>query len=149
MNLQGVVSGKASVESSGIKCKKTVYANLSPAELVQISLDRNLAVLSDQGALVVKTGKFTGRSPEDKFTVDNEITHNSVDWNKFNKAFPQDKFNFLFQDVVSYLEDRDVFVQDNFACADPTYRIGVRVIAEIPWSAQFAGNMFIRPKAGE
>ncbi len=149
MNLQGIVSGKASLESSGVKCKKTVYANLSPAELVQISLDRNLAVLSDQGALVVKTGKFTGRSPEDKFTVDNEITHNSVDWNKFNKAFPQDKFNFLFQDVVSYLEDRDVFVQDNFACADPTYRIGVRVIAEIPWSAQFAGNMFIRPKAGE
>lgn len=113
------------------------------------SLNRNLGTLSDTGALVIRTGEFTGRSPDDKFTVEDGTTRNQVDWNKFNKPFPKDKFRALLGKVCRYLDERDVFVRDAYACADPRYRITLRVIAEYPWSAMFAGNMFIRPEEGE
>lgn len=149
MKLQGFVSPSAPVETSGIKPAHTVFANLSPSELVQLSLDRNLGSLSDQGALMILTGEFTGRSPQDKYTVDDALTHDVVDWNNFNQPFPEDKFESLLNQVRGYLSQRDIFLQDNFACAHPDYRIGVRVIAELPWSAQFASNMFIRPDRQE
>ena len=117
-----------------------IFYQLSPEELVQQSINRNIATLSDTGALCIRTGEFTGRSPEDKFTVDNQVSHDKVDWNKFNKPFPQEKFDQLLLKVAAYFDGKDVFVQDNFACADDRYKISVRVFAEYPWSAQFAGN---------
>lgn len=149
MKIQGFMPPHSSLESSGIQPSKTVFANLHPSELVQMSLDRKLGTLSDQGALMIRTGEFTGRSPQDKFTVDDALTHDTVDWNQFNQPFSTDKFNSLLYKVKAYLSDQDLFVQDNFACAHPDYRIGVRVIAELPWSAQFASNMFIRPSEEE
>ncbi|MBK8450517.1 MAG: phosphoenolpyruvate carboxykinase (ATP) [Saprospiraceae bacterium] len=144
MSFLGKISSKSSIESFGIKNSTNQYCNLSSDELVKESLSRNMGSLSNTGALCIRTGEFTGRSPEDKFTVDNEITHDSVDWNKFNKPFPQDKFDALFNKVCHYFEGKEVFIQDSYACADPRYRIRVRIFAEYPWSAQFAGNMFIR-----
>ncbi|HMS30288.1 MAG TPA: phosphoenolpyruvate carboxykinase (ATP) [Saprospiraceae bacterium] len=126
-----------------------IFYQLSPEELVQQSINRNIATLSNTGALCIRTGEFTGRSPEDKFTVDNQVSHDKVDWNKFNKPFPQEKFDQLLLKVAAYFDGKDVFVQDNFACADDRYKISVRVFAEYPWSAQFAGNMFIRPTEEE
>ncbi|HRI00490.1 MAG TPA: phosphoenolpyruvate carboxykinase (ATP) [Saprospiraceae bacterium] len=137
------------LETFGIKNPKEIFFNLSPDQLIKASLERNMASLSDTGALVIFTGEFTGRSPEDKFTVENEITRSTVDWNKFNKAFPQDKFDQLYLKVCQYFDGKELFVQDNFACADDRYRISVRIFAEYPWSAQFAGNMFIRPSESE
>ncbi len=149
MNLHGVVPPNAQLETTGISSTGNVYANLSPSELVQISLERNLGTLSDTGALMIETGEFTGRSPQDKFTVEDELTRDSVDWNQFNQKFPKDKFEQLRLKMIDYLNGRDIFLQDNFACAHPNYRIGVRVVAELPWSAQFASNMFIIPTAEE
>lgn len=149
MNLHGVVPPNAQLETTGISSTGNVYANLSPSELVQISLERNLGTLSDTGALMIETGEYTGRSPQDKFTVEDELTRDSVDWNQFNQKFPKDKFEQLRLKMIDYLNGRDIFLQDNFACAHPNYRIGVRVVAELPWSAQFASNMFIIPTAEE
>ncbi|HEX5625730.1 MAG TPA: phosphoenolpyruvate carboxykinase (ATP) [Saprospiraceae bacterium] len=149
MGFYGKIASTAPVERFGLKNPANLYCNLSPAELVQESIRRGMGSLSDTGALCIRTGEFTGRSPEDKFTVENEVTRDAVDWNKFNKAFPQDKFDRLLEKVCSYFDGRDVFVKDSFACADTRYRINVRVFAEYPWSAQFAGNMFIRPNDEE
>lgn len=149
MAITGKISSRSDLSHFGIKDYTTAYCNLSPAELIQQSLDKKMAVLSDTGALCVNTGKFTGRSPDDKFTVDNAITHDTVNWSKFNIAISQEKFDKLWAKVCTYFAGKEVFVQDNFACADMRYRISVRIFAEYPWSAQFAGNMFIRPKAEE
>jgi phosphoenolpyruvate carboxykinase (ATP) len=144
MNFTGKISTKTAIENCGLKKYSHLYSNLSPEQLVEESLKRNMALLSDKNALCIRTGEFTGRSPEDKFTVDNDITHDAVDWNKFNKPFPQEKFNALFEKMQDYFGNKEVFMQDSYACADPAYRISVRVFAEYPWSAQFASNMFIR-----
>lgn len=149
MSFYGKISTKCPLEHFGIRNNNNQYCNLSQAELIEESLKRKLGELSDQGALCIKTGKFTGRSPDDKFTVDDAVSHDSVDWNKFNQAFPKDKFNKLLEKVCRYFDGKDIFVKDAYACADPRYRITIRVFAEYPWSAQFAGNMFIRPDETE
>lgn len=149
MGFFGRISPRSSIESFGIKNTTNQYCNLSAEELVAESLKRQQGTLSNSGALCIRTGEFTGRSPEDKFTVDNELTHDAVDWNKFNKPFSQEKFDALLIKMAAYFEGKDVFVQDAFACADTRYRISVRVFAEYPWSAQFAGNMFIRLEENE
>ncbi len=150
MKFTGTISNSAQLFDAGIAESATIKANLSLDELIQESLEKNLAELSDKGALCIRTGEFTGRSPDDKFTVDNEITHNRVDWNKFNQAFKPEAFERLWKKVCNYLNHcESIYVQDSFACAHPAYRIGVRTIAEIPWSAQFASNMFIRPEKSE
>ncbi|MEP7197587.1 MAG: phosphoenolpyruvate carboxykinase (ATP) [Saprospiraceae bacterium] len=149
MNIIGKISNPDQLKFQGIQESTIVKANLSCDELIDESLRLGLAELSDQDALCILTGEFTGRSPDDKFTVKDELTENEVDWNKFNQAFSKDAFESLFNKVCDYLNSRQIYVQDNFACADLQYRIGVRTIAEIPWSAQFASNMFIRPDASE
>lgn len=149
MSFSGKLSQISPLEKFGIKNNQHQYCNLSPAEWVKESLSRHMGKLSSTGALCIETGEFTGRSPEDKFAVDNDISHNNLDWNKFNKPFPQDKFNALLEKICAYFEGKDVFVKDSYACADPKYRIKVRTIAEFPWSAQFAGNMFIDPRPEE
>ncbi|MFN8280056.1 MAG: phosphoenolpyruvate carboxykinase (ATP) [Saprospiraceae bacterium] len=150
MSITGKISNSEDLYQQGILNSTHVKANLSPDELIQESLTKGLGVLSDQGALCIRTGEFTGRSPDDKFTVDDEITHQRVDWNKFNQAFSQERFDKLLAKVQHYLNSQEtVYVQDNFACAHPKYRIGVRAITELPWSAQFASNMFIRPEGDE
>jgi phosphoenolpyruvate carboxykinase (ATP) len=149
MAIIGKISQHSDLNLFGIKDYTNAFCNLSPDELVKASLERNMATLSDSDALCINTGKYTGRSPDDKFTVDNSITHDTVDWNKFNQAFSTEKFDALWKRVCHYFEGKEVFIQDNFACADSRYRISVRIFAEYPWSAQFAGNMFIRPSSEE
>ena len=118
--------------------------NLTPEELTEHSIRQGQGVLSDKGALCILTGKFTGRAPKDRFIVEDEITRNRVDWGKVNQAFNQDKFDRLEKKVINYLNDKEVFIHDGYACADREHQLNVRVIAERPWSAQFAYNMFLR-----
>ncbi|MCL4120326.1 UNVERIFIED_CONTAM: hypothetical protein GTU68_012624 [Idotea baltica] len=108
-----------------------------------------MGVLSDTGALNIKTGKFTGRSPKDRFIVKDEITASAVDWNPINKPLSTDNFDRLHQKITAYMGDRDIYVRDAYACADPTYRLTIRLISEYPWSNQFGSNMFLRPTSEE
>jgi phosphoenolpyruvate carboxykinase (ATP) len=124
-----------------------VHANLPAAELVETSLKRGEGQLAANGALVAVTGARTGRSPKDKFTVDDAVTHNVVDWGKVNKPFAPEKFEALLGRVVEHLKERELFAQDLYCGADVAYQLPIRVISEYAWHALFVRDLFVRPDA--
>ena len=127
-----------------------IHYQLSAEELTEQSLQRNEGVLNNTGALCVLTGKFTGRSPKDKFIVKDAETLNSIDWNDFNIGIDEKYFFQLRDKLLDHLNTKsEVWVRDCYACADPNYRLSVRVINENPWSNLFVHNMFIRPAEHE
>lgn len=124
---------------------KLHYQNTVEA-LVQQTLSMGLGKIADNGALCVNTGKFTGRSPENKFFIKDHITAEVVDWGGFNHAMETIHFKPLRDKMIAYLEQqKEVWVRDAFACAETTYQLPLRLYTELPWSALFAHNMFIRP----
>lgn len=125
------------------------YWNLSSEELVDKTLELGQGVLNDTGALCVSTGKFTGRSPKDKFTVKDALTEHSVDWGDVNIPISPESFDQLLKKVVNYLSGKEVWVRDAYACADPAYRLNIRVINETPWANLFCNDLFLRPTAAE
>ncbi|HNK97505.1 MAG TPA: phosphoenolpyruvate carboxykinase (ATP) [Chitinophagales bacterium] len=145
----GIKNPAASLAAIGLNHTGHAFWNLSPAELVEHTLQRGMGVMADSGALVVDTGKFRGRAPKDKFTVKDEKTTNTVDWNNFNIPTDNATFDKLYAKVLAYLSNKDIWVRDNYACADPKYRINIRVINEYPWGNMFCDNMFMRPTAEE
>jgi len=134
---------------TGIKTSQPVHYQQSPEQLAQATLDRGEGELNDTGALLIKTGEFTGRSPKDKFTVKDELTADSVHWNDFNLAITPEVFDNMHTKLVKHLSSKELWVRDAYACADPKYRLNIRVVNENPWSNLFAYNMFLRPKAEE
>jgi phosphoenolpyruvate carboxykinase (ATP) len=123
-----------------------IYYQLSPAELVEKAIINGEGLLADSGALAVDTGEFTGRSPKDRFIVADEITEHAVWWGDINIKFDAAKFDALYNKVAGYLSERPVYVRDAYACADPEYRMGIRVVAEKAFQSLFAYNMFLRPE---
>jgi phosphoenolpyruvate carboxykinase (ATP) len=128
----------------GANCQR-----LSFSALVEKSLVRGEAMLANNGALVVETGAFTGRSPGDKFIVDDSITHSSVDWGKTNQPFDSAKFDTLLNRVVEYLKEKDVFVFDGHAGASPEYGLPLTVYTEFAWHSVFANALFLSGDSGE
>lgn len=125
------------------------HYQLTSAELHQMTLDRDMGREASSGALAVNTGEFTGRSPQDRFIVKDAITQDKIWWGDINIPFEPSKFDALYDKVIAYLNERELFVRDCYACADANYRTDIRVINEYPWSNMFAYNMFIRPTAEE
>ncbi len=113
------------------------------------SIRRGESMLADNGALVAYTGKYTGRSPKDKFTVKDPVTAELVNWGDVNQAFDPEKFDALYERVVASLQGKELFVQDLFAGADSKYRLPVRVINEYAWHNLFVRALFVRPTAEE
>ncbi|HET9429585.1 MAG TPA: phosphoenolpyruvate carboxykinase (ATP) [Chitinophagaceae bacterium] len=134
----------------GLKNIGSVHYQLSPEELVQDTLRTGEGVLNDSGALVIRTGEFTGRAPKDKFTVKDEITANTIHWNEFNIPLEEKYYDIIFNKVIAYLGQLpEIWVRDCYACADPRYRLNIRIINEKPWNNLFAYNMFLRPTEEE
>ena len=133
----------------GLSSANNVHYQLSPDELTNQTVQRNEGVLNDTGALVIKTGEFTGRSPKDKFIVKDSITESTVHWNEFNQPFETKYFDALYKKMLAHLENKEIWVRDCYACADPDYRLNIRVINENPWSNLFVYNMFLRPREEE
>jgi phosphoenolpyruvate carboxykinase (ATP) len=134
----------------GFSANTGLHYQLSPSELVEQTVLRGQGVLNDTGALCIQTGEFTGRSPKDKFIVKDAVTENSVDWNNFNIPIDEKYFHQLKKKLLDYLGSKEeVWVRDAYACADPAYRLNIRVINENPWSNLFAHNMFLRPEEHE
>lgn len=121
-----------------------VHYNLSPAQLVEAAIRRGEGQLTATGALHVTTGKYTGRSPNDKFVVDSPAVHDKIAWNA-NKPFSTDKFAQLYNRMMAYMQNREVFVFDGFAGADPKNRISVQFVNEFAWQNLFVHQLFIRP----
>ena len=133
----------------GLKTTKPVHYQLSPNELTEQTLQRKEGVLNDTGALVIKTGEFTGRSPKDKFIVKDDITADTVHWNDFNIPIEPKYFDNMYDKLMKHLSAKEVWVRDSYVCADSNYRLNIRVINENPWSNLFAYNMFLRPAESE
>jgi phosphoenolpyruvate carboxykinase (ATP) len=126
-----------------------IHRNLSVPQLVAVSLARGESKLAANGALVAYTGARTGRSPKDKFIVQDDLTRESVNWGKVNQPFEPAKFEALLQRVLAHLTERDIYAQDLFAGADKNYRLSVQMIAEYAWHALFVRQLFLRPTAEE
>jgi phosphoenolpyruvate carboxykinase (ATP) len=126
-----------------------IYGNLRSGPLVEHAIRRDEGQLADNGALVAYTGKYTGRTPKDKFTVNDSITADKVNWGDSNYAFDPDKFDLLLERVVEFLRGRDLFIQDLYAGADPQFRLPVRVINQYAWHNLFVRALFVRPSAQE
>ncbi len=127
----------------------SIHYQLPAEALHRLSIERGMGHEASSGALAVRTGEFTGRSPQDRFIVKDEITSEKVWWGPINLPFEAEAFDRLYDKVSDYLEGKELFVRDCFACSDPNYRMGIRVINEYPWSNQFAYNMFLRPTEEE
>lgn len=149
MNEFGFKAKNASIANIGLGNVGAAYWNLTPAELVEDTLMREEGVLTDNGALAIDTGEFTGRSPKDKFIVFDDITKDSIWWGDVNIKFDAAKFDAIYNRVTAYLAGKEVYVRDAYACADPAYRLNIRVVTEFPWSNLFANNLFLRPTADE
>ena len=139
----------SAVKGSGVVPGGPVYANLSAPALVTHALRRGEGRLAADGGLIVETGVHTGRSVQDKFTVDDPAISADVWWRMGNQKLPPASFEILKGRVQSYLQGRELFTQDLYAGADPAYRVKVRLVSSEAWQTLFARNMFIRPSEAE
>ncbi len=144
MQIKGIPADYG-LDQQGLRNLKTIYWNLFPPELVEQIVHRGEGELARLGSVVVLTGQHTGRSPNDKFVVqDPSLTSGEIWWGKVNQPLSAEKYNALFTKMVAYLQGREVFVQDLIAGAHPAYQVPIRVISEKAWAALFAHNLFLR-----
>jgi phosphoenolpyruvate carboxykinase (ATP) len=135
------------LERLGITNPSVVYRNLTPAQLTEHALRRGEGTLSNTGALVVKTGKYTGRSANDKFIVDTPAVHDDIAWGKVNRPISEEDFNGILNKVVAYLQNREIFLFDGFAGADPKYTKSFRIVNELASQNLFIHQLLRRPTA--
>ena len=137
------------LEKLGIINPSAVYRNMMPAQLTEKALERGEGVLSDTGALVVETGKYTGRSPDDKFIVDVPSVHDEIAWGKVNVPISKEKFDAIEAKMVAYLQGREIFIFDGMAGADPACTKKFRIVNELASQNLFIRDLLIRPTAEE
>ncbi|MEW7280628.1 phosphoenolpyruvate carboxykinase (ATP) [Aquimarina sp. 2201CG1-2-11] len=137
-----------SLKNYGIE-NATMRYQLSSEQLQEEVVQNDQGKITSSGALSIKTGEFTGRSPKDRFIVKDQITEDKVWWGDINIPFDEKAFDALYNKVTKYLSGKEIFVRDSYACADPEYKLNIRVLNEYPWSNMFAYNMFLRPETKE
>jgi phosphoenolpyruvate carboxykinase (ATP) len=121
-----------------------VHRNLSPVRLIEEAVRRGEGLLTSSGALNAWTGKRTGRSPRDKFIVEEPSTKDKVWWGKLNQPIAEQDYLVLRQEVLAYLQGRELFVMDGFAGADPRYTMQIRIVTELAWHSLFVKQLFRR-----
>lgn len=139
--------GKKSIESQisqySIVNAHNIYHNLTRTELVELAAKRGEGIFTTPGAINVLTGKNTGRSPKDRFIVDQKSIHKKIDWNNINKPTTEEVFEKVFIRATSYLQGKDIFIYDGFAGHDPKYALSLRVITNLATTALLSENMFV------
>jgi phosphoenolpyruvate carboxykinase (ATP) len=147
MNLMSeILLPKPDLSYLGLNAEFSKY-QLTVAELVEEALANQEGTLASNGALAIDTGKFTGRSPKDRYIVAEEITNEKVWWGDVNIKISAAQFDALSAKIATYLYDKKIYVRDAAACADPEYKIGIRLISEKAYQSLFAHNMFLRVPA--
>jgi phosphoenolpyruvate carboxykinase (ATP) len=132
----------------GIK-DANVNWNLTPEKLQSITIDKGMGKETANGTLAINTGKFTGRSPQDRFIVKDDYTKDRVWWGRTNKAISSENFDALQSEIANYLSGKEIYARDAYVCADPAYKTNVRTLVEYPWSDMFVYNMFLRLEESE
>ncbi len=133
------------LENHGFSNLEREYWNLTTPALYEQAIRRREGILSHLGPIVVRTGTHTGRSPNDKFVVREPGSEKDIWWGTVNRPFETSNFDNLHRRMMAYFQNKEVYVQDCYAGADPRYRLPVRVICEEAWHGLFAHTMFIRP----
>ena len=137
-----------SLEDYGIINAKINY-NLPVESLYNICVNNNQGVLTNKNVLAINTGKFTGRSPKDRYIVSDKITKDKVWWGDINRPIESNVFDNLFKKIINHLSEKVLYVRDCYACASEKNRLNLRTICEYAWSDIFSHNMFLRPENNE
>ena len=138
----------ASMQKYGLNPKK-LYSNLSVPDLVEYSINKKEAILSTTGSLSVHTGKFTGRSPDDRYIVQDNTTKKTVNWGKVNHPISEEHFNNIFDRMKKSVRNKELFLFDGFVGADKEARLPISVITDNAWQSVFANQIFIKPTEEE
>jgi phosphoenolpyruvate carboxykinase (ATP) len=144
MNQLGVYRSHFGLESLDLQAS-AAYWNIGAARLVERAVQSSEGMLTDRGALVVRTGQFTGRSPKDKYIVRDATTENTVAWGSVNQPMSPEHFDSIWERVLGFLQDKEIIVEDLIGGADPEYSLPIRIVAQRAWHALFARQLFIRP----
>jgi phosphoenolpyruvate carboxykinase (ATP) len=156
LNIKTPAEGEASalksdygLDNHGLTNLRKAYWNLPTESLYEEVAFRKEGRITNQGPIVVNSGKHTARAAGDKFVVREPTSEEDVWWGEYNRPYSLEKFNELVDRLQGFLQGRDIFVQDCYAGADPEYRMPVRIITEFAWHSIFARNMFILPQSQE
>lgn len=144
MQNTGWIASRCGLDRQGLS-PGMVHWNLRTGPLVEEAVRRKEGLLSNEGALVVTTGRHTGRSVKDKFIVRNDATEDTVFWGPINQPMEQAHFDLLHRDFLAHFKDAEVFASDLQAGESEAHRITVRVVTEMAWHALFARTLLIRP----
>lgn len=136
-------------EELGLKSVGNVFRNLSYDELYEHETKNKEGKLSANGTMMVDTGKFTGRSPKDKYFVRQDPSQGNIAWGSINQPVSEEIFEELYGEVIEYLSGKDIYVTDGYCGSNPDTRREVRFITEIAWQSHFVKNMFIRPDSAD
>ncbi|UCC73702.1 MAG: phosphoenolpyruvate carboxykinase (ATP) [Gemmatimonadota bacterium] len=149
MEEQGRIHGQHGLEEIGIRNVNTVWWNLNTPALYEHALQRHEALLAHLGPLVVRTGQFTGRSPNDKYVVKEPSSEGVVWWGPVNQPIDEERYRALRARLTAYFQGKDLYVEDCYIGADPATQMPIRVITETAWHKLFARNMFLRERDPE
>jgi len=142
--LEKTLKHKVGLEHHGIRNTRRIFWNLPTSKLYEHIIQNKEGVLSHLGPVVVTTGEYTGRAPNDKFIVKEPSTQENIWWGVVNKAFSPEQFDALYSRVLAYIQGKNLYVQDCYAGAAPNHRLHIRAITEFAWHSLFARNMFIQ-----
>ncbi len=129
----------------GLSASTRLVPNLTAPELYEEAIRRDEGLIARDGPLVVKTGVHTGRSPQDKYFVQEPGSEQFIDWGKTNRPISVDQFEEIHRRLMSYLDGKELYVQDLFLGADPQYRLPVRILTEYAWHSLFVRTLFVTP----
>ncbi len=144
MQDQGRQKDIRSLDMNGIRNANTVWWDLSTPALYEHSLQRHEGLLAHLGPLVVRTGQYTGRSPNDRFIVREGASQEHIWWGNVNREFDPSDYDKVRARLTAYLQGKDLYVQDCYCGTDPQYRLPIRIINELAWHNIFARNMFVK-----
>jgi phosphoenolpyruvate carboxykinase (ATP) len=145
---KGNLKSLAMIHKYGLN-PKILYSNLSVPDLVEFSIQRKEAILSNTGSLSVQTGKFTGRSPDDRYIVQDNITKKTVNWGKVNHRISEENFNSIFERMKKFVRNKELFLFNGFVGADEEARLPISIITDKAWQSLFANQIFIKPTKEE
>ncbi len=144
MEEHGRIERLRELEAHGLRNANDVWWNLSTPALYEHTVQRHEGLIAHLGPLVVRTGQYTGRSPKDRYIVREPSSEDSIHWGTVNHPFDAQQFKSLHARLRAYFQGKDLYIQDCYVGAEPTYRIPIRVVTETAWHSLFARNMFVQ-----